>query len=158
MNKNKLKTGRPYYGKWYDYGTKKDRKERRKNIKAIRHKLLMRIPLSDSEKELVVRQHITAFSGIDRNGFTRHAKESIRFENPVPEIFNIYKKRFLLGFYTHKYYDNWEYESGVLELTDNKIVTVDFRNDFINKGNGYIRITTCDDSSNLITEKIINRT
>ena len=94
MNKNKLKTGRPYYGKWYDYGTKKDKKERRKNIKAIRHKLLMHIPLSDSEKELVVRQHITAFCGIDRNGFIRHAEESVRFENPIPEIFNIYKKRF----------------------------------------------------------------
>ena len=42
---------RSYYGPWYEYYDKDERKRRRKLFKAIRHKLLFEIPLNDEEIE-----------------------------------------------------------------------------------------------------------
>lgn len=42
---------RPFRGPWYEYYNKEERKARRKIFKAIRHKLLFGIPLTEEELE-----------------------------------------------------------------------------------------------------------
>ena len=39
------------HGKWYNYGDKDERKQRRKLFKSVRHKLLMRITLTEEEEK-----------------------------------------------------------------------------------------------------------
>lgn len=46
------------YGPWY-YGDKNERKYYRKLFKAVRHKLLFQIPLSDEEEEYRKKYDIT---------------------------------------------------------------------------------------------------
>lgn len=47
------------YEPWNDYGDKDERKYNRKLFKAVRHKLLFQIPLSDEEEEYRKKYDIT---------------------------------------------------------------------------------------------------
>jgi len=86
MNNNKLHTNRL----WTRWDTSKEgraaRKKNRKIIKAVRHKLLMHVPLTDDEKKIVVRERITAGCGIDYVGNVRH---SIMMQTRHAEDFGI---------------------------------------------------------------------
>lgn len=59
---------RPYYGPWYEYYNKEERKARRKLFKAIRHKLLFEIPLTDEEKEYQRKLGIDVNSKMNSQG------------------------------------------------------------------------------------------
>lgn len=77
---------RPYYGPWWDT-TKEARKEGRKFSKALRHKLLFKIPLTEEEKRWVKLFKMTAHSALDREGRvkTGHHSDRWRFLNPKEE-------------------------------------------------------------------------
>ena len=67
-NKNRRYThNRPYHGCWWETD-KESRKAARKSMKALRHKLLFHIPLTDEEKKIVEMTHLTAETGIDHTG------------------------------------------------------------------------------------------
>ena len=59
---------RPYHGPWYEYYNKEERKARRKLFKAIRHKLLFEIPLTDEEKEYQRKLGIDVNSKMNSQG------------------------------------------------------------------------------------------
>lgn len=80
-NKNSRYThNRPYHGCWWDYG-KEYRKAARKRMKALRHKLLFHIPLTDEEKEMVAITRLTAESAIDHEGHVCSENEYVTDEN-----------------------------------------------------------------------------
>ena len=70
---------RPGYDPWCYYG-KEERKHRRKLFKAVRHKLLFHIPLTEEEKEFQ-----------NANGITENSKMS--FEGEVKYDWEMTKKR-----------------------------------------------------------------
>ena len=59
---------RPYHGPWYEWYSKDERKARRRLFKAIRHKLLFCIPLTEEEKEYQKKVHININSPMTREG------------------------------------------------------------------------------------------
>lgn len=56
------------HGSWGMYGTKEERKERRRLFKAVRHKLLMCIPLSEEEERFRSRWNIEVDTCMDCRG------------------------------------------------------------------------------------------
>jgi len=138
--------------------SKEDRKEWRKQVKAVRHKLLMHISLTDEEKAFVINHNVTANCGISRDGHVRHSIEKLDWEPlATPAVFEKYKGQFLPGFYIFENRvlddEQWTYEEGVIELTDNKLVTVAFRNSLSGKCT-FIRKTTCEDAKDLKSLKM----
>jgi hypothetical protein len=70
---------RIHHGKWYNYGDKTERKERRKLFKGIRHKLLMRIPLTEEEEKFRNLHYIDentkmAYTGYPLPKYDAHGK------------------------------------------------------------------------------------
>lgn len=59
----------PYEGKIIRYGTKDERKERRKRFKAVRHKLKMRIPLTEEEEKLKIAHDIQEDTPMTSEGY-----------------------------------------------------------------------------------------
>ena len=59
---------RPHTGPWYEYYNKEERKARRKLFKAIRHKLLFGIPLTEEELEYQKKLGIDVNSKMDYQG------------------------------------------------------------------------------------------
>lgn len=72
---------RPVYGELYPYSGDK---ERRKLMKALRHKLLFHIPLTEDEQDIVDKTGLTATSQLDNQGNVKHGKYSSkwRWMNP----------------------------------------------------------------------------
>ena len=58
---------RPYWGRW-SFDDKEERKRRRKLFKAVRHKLLFNIPLTEEELEFQNANGITANSKMTFDG------------------------------------------------------------------------------------------
>lgn len=65
---------RPYEGEWCYRGDKDERKERRKMFKSVRHKLLMRIPLTDEENDFKLQNHIYEDSKMTFDGYNVSCK------------------------------------------------------------------------------------
>lgn len=63
---------RPLHGPWYEMYTKDERKERRKKFKAIRHKLLFNIPLTEEELLYQKKLGIDVNSKMNRNGSVKY--------------------------------------------------------------------------------------
>jgi hypothetical protein len=59
---------RPFHGPWYEMYTKEERRARRRLFKAIRHKLLFSIPMTDEEKVYQSKYGITINSKMDHSG------------------------------------------------------------------------------------------
>lgn len=56
------------HGSWSRYGTKEERKERRKLFKRVRHKLLMHIPLNEQEESFRNQWQIDEKTKMDCRG------------------------------------------------------------------------------------------
>ena len=85
--KDKRRThNRPVYGELWPYSGDKDR---RKMMKAIRHKLLFHIPLTDEEKWIVEKTGLTATSQLDNRGGVKNGRyrwtDKWRYMNPKEE-------------------------------------------------------------------------
>lgn len=63
---------RPYTGEWISYRDKEERKHHRRMFKAVRHKLLMCIPLTDEEDLYRIKWGINADSKMDYEGFKKY--------------------------------------------------------------------------------------
>lgn len=53
---------RLHHGLWSQFGTKEERKERRRLFKSVRHKLLFHIPLTDEEENFRASRNINEHS------------------------------------------------------------------------------------------------
>lgn len=67
---------RPAYGPWNERYNKDERKVRRKLIKAIRHKLLFHIELTNDESEYQKRYHIDVDTKMDYQGDVKHSSKT----------------------------------------------------------------------------------
>ena len=63
---------RPLHGPWYEMYNKDERKERRRKFKAIRHKLLFNIPLTEDELLYQKKLGIDVNSKMNRNGSVKY--------------------------------------------------------------------------------------
>ena len=80
-NKNRRYThNRPYYGCWWETD-KETRKAARKSMKALRHKLLFHIPLTEEEEAMVKRTGVTADCALDREGHVCNERKYIKNED-----------------------------------------------------------------------------
>lgn len=70
---------RSYWGPWYEYYDKDERKARRKLFKAIRHKLLFNIPLTEEETEFQQKLGIHVNSKMDYQGRVKGTSETKRW-------------------------------------------------------------------------------
>lgn len=73
---------RPFYGPWYIYYDKEERKLRRKLFKAVRHKLLFNIPLTDEEAELKEKLKIESDTPMTSDGRVNYSGRSERWRDP----------------------------------------------------------------------------
>lgn len=70
---------RSYYGPWHEYYDKNERKRRRKLFKAVRHKLLFEIPLTDEEIEFQKKNNIDVNSRMDYQGRRKNSDKTDRW-------------------------------------------------------------------------------
>ena len=85
MGSVKTKKGirnRPFYGPWYIYYDKEERKLRRKLFKAVRHKLLFNIPLTDEEIEFKEKLKIESDTPMTSDGGVNYNGRSKRWRDP----------------------------------------------------------------------------
>ena len=72
---------RPGYGPWCYYH-KEERKHRRKLFKAVRHKLLFNIPLTDEEIEFKEKLKIESDTPMTSDGRVNYSGRSERWRDP----------------------------------------------------------------------------
>lgn len=75
---------RPHTGPWYEYYNKEERKARRKLFKAIRHKLLFGIPLTEEELEYQKKMGIDVNSKMSCDGRVTTMKKKWITKNGRP--------------------------------------------------------------------------
>ena len=78
---------RPAYGPWYERYNKDERKVRRKLIKAIRHKLLFHIELTNDESEYQKRYHIDIDTKMDYQGNVKHSSKTDKWVSDGEDIY-----------------------------------------------------------------------
>lgn len=78
---------RPYYGPWHEYYDKDERKRRRKLFKAVRHKLLFEIPLTDEEIDFQKKNGIDVDTKMDYQGRHKYSNETSKWERLDGKIY-----------------------------------------------------------------------
>ena len=102
---------RPYHGSWCFYD-KEERKRRRKLFKAVRHKLLFHIPLTEEEIEFQ-----------NENGITENSK--MTFEGEIKYDWEMSKKQRYLVI------KEFEEKLKTIERDENGLITPEKWNKFI---------------------------
>lgn len=78
---------RPYWGPWYEYYDKDERKRRRKLFKAVRQKLLFNIPLSQEELGFQKKAGIDVNSKMDYQGRVKYSDKTDKWETDGEKIY-----------------------------------------------------------------------
>jgi hypothetical protein len=78
---------RPARGPWYEYYDKDERKARRKMIKAIRHKLLFNIPLTDEESVYQKKFGVDVNTKMDYQGRVKYSDKTDKWTEEDGKIY-----------------------------------------------------------------------
>jgi hypothetical protein len=107
---------RPSYGEW-NYSDKETRKRCRKLFKAVRHKLLFHIPLSDEEEEYRRKHNIKEDTKMTFEG------ESDYSNRESTKVFNLRTHSY--KFYDVEYYTNtWDLRKSIIHAANPKMAKI----------------------------------